>query len=565
MPGFPTLIPTRRRAAAVATAASLVVAAGAVTALAGSPAEPSLGAAAPAAAPLYADDFEDPASGWNVSDNGTTKYGYLDGTYQILTRTTDRIGYTIHGPDLGDLDAQVEARAVAVAGRQDVGLIFRARDIDNLYLFQVNPLEGRYSLYLRDAGTWVELVAPTSSDAIRQGDAWNTLRVVARGAEIELFVNGTELTTIPNGALAGGRVGLSIQNIADPDGADARFDNLTVYRPGERVPEGVFLPALLRDAGFGPPVVPPTTTPPPTPFATSTPTLAPTPTPTEEPAGPPGIYGWVTDRGQPAVGITLTLRAYDAQGQNIVSQTTIQAADGGYFFINVPDLPAGKTYFVRFGPNDGDDRRVYSWYGPDVEAYRAGQRVFGGNFDIGDIELVEPSPNVTVRAPVTFRWNVRPVEDTYQWRMFDFEEDVKLEHRRSGPRRRGHHRRPGGRSPWPRLRVDRAGLDRRVQLRGRVLLQPLPLRGAGRRPGRGRLVGRPARNPQGAGAGFGRSAGAGCRRTEPATVDIGEPTQAWARHYTSHDCRDQAVSGVWPCPLSATSHAAVVFLAWRKP
>jgi len=138
------------------------------------------------------------------------------------------------------------------------------------------------------------------------------------------------------------------------------------------------------------------------------------------PTPPPGagrIHGRVTIAGQPADGITLTLRAYDDLAEEIVTEVTV--IDGDYVFNAPPPLPSGKSYFVRFGPNDWDPSLVFSWYGPDITAYVAGQDVAGGDFDLENIELISPGFDEVVPAPTTFSWLKRQVPSTYRVEIFD--------------------------------------------------------------------------------------------------------------------------------------------------
>ena len=64
-------------------------------------------------------------------------------------------------------------------------------------------------------------------------------------------------------------------------------------------------------------------------------------------------------------------------------------------------------YYVRYGPNDTDDRYLWNWYGPDITSYTAASGVAGGDFDIADVELLSPDPGATVTLPETFTWRRR--------------------------------------------------------------------------------------------------------------------------------------------------------------
>jgi len=143
------------------------------------------------------------------------------------------------------------------------------------------------------------------------------------------------------------------------------------------------------------------------PPVTATPIVTPTSTPSGE------IFGKITYNNLKAPGIELILRMYDDASEITVAATQTDS-QGRYSFQNVPSLPAGKSYYVRFGPNGEDDKYVFAWFGPDITSYRQGERKPGGDFDIADIKLVSPLPNVTLPLPVTFTWRKRLyARDTY--------------------------------------------------------------------------------------------------------------------------------------------------------
>ena len=65
--------------------------------------------------------------------------------------------------------------------------------------------------------------------------------------------------------------------------------------------------------------------------------------------GAVGIYGKITANGANAANIPLDLRRYNDAGEITVASTTTDSS-GNYLFANPPSLPAGYTYYVRYGP-----------------------------------------------------------------------------------------------------------------------------------------------------------------------------------------------------------------------
>jgi hypothetical protein len=80
----------------------------------------------------------------------------------------------------------------------------------NWYVFQYTRIGG-YSVWKGVAGSEpTALQNWATSSAINQGDAWNTLRVVANGANLYFYINGTLVWSGSDSSLASGRVGLSM-------------------------------------------------------------------------------------------------------------------------------------------------------------------------------------------------------------------------------------------------------------------------------------------------------------------------------------------------------------------
>lgn len=130
---------------------------------------------------------------------------------------------------------------------------------------------------------------------------------------------------------------------------------------------------------------------------------------------PVGIYGRVMASGNALTNIRVALRRYDATTETSVMTTTTNAT-GDYLFTNVPTLPVGSTYYVRYGPNSTDPRYVSFWYGPDITAYAAGESRAGGDLDIANIPLDSPPHQAKRSFPIFFAWTKRNVpQDTYRF------------------------------------------------------------------------------------------------------------------------------------------------------
>ncbi len=175
-----------------------------------------------------------------------------------------------------------------------------------------------------------------------------------------------------------------------------------------------------------PVATPRTPQPPGSPTATTTrspiepiPTTAVPSTPTATLQPDHGIQGRVTFAGVAAPGVFLVLRLID--GDQVTDVRLAQSWDEGHYaFADVPGLAAGQVYRVWFLNEDQNPERLSSWRGPAITAYREGQAVHGGDFDIANVALLWPEPNATVRLPAEFHWQRREFGAySYRWLLYE--------------------------------------------------------------------------------------------------------------------------------------------------
>lgn len=151
---------------------------------------------------------------------------------------------------------------------------------------------------------------------------------------------------------------------------------------------------------------------------TSTPSHTATATPTETLAPTLGIFGWVTNGGEPATGITITLGVY----QDSVYQWKIAEAqtdeNGIYAFYDIPSSSAGESYGVRYENAAEQAGLLAFWYSNPFANYAAGDSYPGGDFDLANLPLLSPNSSAPQSWPITFRWSPRSFlwapDDVYQ-------------------------------------------------------------------------------------------------------------------------------------------------------
>jgi hypothetical protein len=178
----------------------------------------------------WADDFSDPASGWQAESDASAEVGYQEGVMRILVTAPNRLAWASAGREFSDFRLAVEATHVAGPADNEYGVLVRMRDPDHFYRFSISG-DGYYLVSRYDAGEWVGLGHDwTPSDAIQRGAVANLLEVVCQGANMTFVVNGAQLVTVEEGSYSRGDIGLYAGSFFDP-GVEVHFDNLRVDRP----------------------------------------------------------------------------------------------------------------------------------------------------------------------------------------------------------------------------------------------------------------------------------------------------------------------------------------------
>lgn len=111
----------------------------------------------------------------------------------------------INGVEASDLDLQVSL--LPIEGKADMGggLIWRATDDRNYYLTRVNPLEQNIRIYRVVKGVRQMLKNFDHIIDIRQ---WHSLRVIAKGCQVQVFFDDKQVFDLCDRTFTTGRVGL---------------------------------------------------------------------------------------------------------------------------------------------------------------------------------------------------------------------------------------------------------------------------------------------------------------------------------------------------------------------
>lgn len=182
-------------------------------------------ATAPGGAPMRAWSFEDSAAGalppgWSAAE---TNSAGTPGAWMVMAdaKAPDgkqllRLGPVVNEGETfnlllstdtypADLDLAVWVHADAGVEDQGGGLVWRAQDASNYWIARWNPLESNLRVYQVQGGKRRQLATAKTS---ARDTAWHELRIVARGAQVTVRLDGsTQLSVEDAGLPDGGRIG----------------------------------------------------------------------------------------------------------------------------------------------------------------------------------------------------------------------------------------------------------------------------------------------------------------------------------------------------------------------
>ncbi|HLZ63650.1 MAG TPA: hypothetical protein VKR06_42495, partial [Ktedonosporobacter sp.] len=156
------------------------------------------------------------AAGTNNWDT-TTGCSFTNGAYHVISTQKGLITPCFaQASNFSDFAYQVQ---MSVSKGDYGGIVFRA-DAKNtkLYLFRVGQ-DGSYNLYYYPDGTGTntKVLAAGSSTLILQGlNMTNQIAVIARGATINLYINGKYLTSVSDPTLKAGEIGVIADDTSNP-------------------------------------------------------------------------------------------------------------------------------------------------------------------------------------------------------------------------------------------------------------------------------------------------------------------------------------------------------------
>lgn len=163
----------------------------------------------------------------NWEDNGLSCQ-FTNNTYAASVNSTNAfqpcISHNLHYDD-----AAIQVEATLISG-DDAGIIFRSNaDATQFYDFEITS-DGHFFLRYRNDGKYTTLIKETANRAILGKGNSNSLFVISKGNDFQLFVNGTFLGEVHDSTFGNGQIGLAAGTNSSNKG-EAVFANLNIYQP----------------------------------------------------------------------------------------------------------------------------------------------------------------------------------------------------------------------------------------------------------------------------------------------------------------------------------------------
>ena len=181
---------------------------------------------------VFADDFSDPNSGWDVRETDNGASGYRDGRYFIRVDQPKYQLWSTTGQDFtGDVLVAVTAGPSAGPQENEMGVICRYQDRDNFVYGSIGS-DGFYAIIEELNGTTTILTGDgkfQQSDLIPIDSETYLVQLACMGDQYTLFVNGEEIDSATSGAFTGGDVGL-LAGTFDEGGVEILFDDFSVSK-----------------------------------------------------------------------------------------------------------------------------------------------------------------------------------------------------------------------------------------------------------------------------------------------------------------------------------------------
>lgn len=186
--------------------------------------------AAPSGIVLFQDDFASPVTGWDRLMTAEGTMDYDGGGYRLLVNSPNTNFWSTPHKNFANVRIEVDSGKLGGPDENRIGLVCRFTGSD--YYFFLISSDGFYGIGLYAGGQAVLLGQSEmqSNENIKTGMAVNHLRADCVDNILTFYVNGFQVASVQNSALASGDVGL-LAGAFSGIGVDVIFDNFVVLKP----------------------------------------------------------------------------------------------------------------------------------------------------------------------------------------------------------------------------------------------------------------------------------------------------------------------------------------------
>jgi hypothetical protein len=180
---------------------------------------------------LYADDFSNQASGWEVINNAYELKGYSTGGYMISVKQPDSRAVSTTNLNYTDAIISVETQKITGDRQTEFGLVCRFQDKFNFYAF-VMSADG-YAGIVRVKDGVRELIGSDQLvrvETLEMDDGVNQLTASCEGDSFQLDINGDPIVVAQDNTITNGDAGLFIETYDSADAAVV-FNDFVIKKP----------------------------------------------------------------------------------------------------------------------------------------------------------------------------------------------------------------------------------------------------------------------------------------------------------------------------------------------
>lgn len=180
---------------------------------------------------VFEDNFSDPKTGWEVGDYDSGSVGYRDGVYFVAALGHGDTMWGVANTSFKDVDIAIDTTQIDAGpeDNNDYGIACRVQNDGSGYYLLISG-DGGFAILKGYEEGYEALVDWTATDAVRQGNATNSMRAVCDGSTITLYANGQRLATAEDTTFSSGDIALTATSYEDVT-TEVHFDNIVVTRP----------------------------------------------------------------------------------------------------------------------------------------------------------------------------------------------------------------------------------------------------------------------------------------------------------------------------------------------